>query len=278
MANFIPPLFKKFGQGVKDLFTEQFEYRKYAKVKTAAANGVTLESTGEAVKGDFAGNLKSTYKQADIGTFETELNTSGSAKFTVKADKLTKGLTVKASVDEKPAGKLEVDFSEEFFSTSFGVDYAKDSTAVEGAAAVGFDGLSVGGAVKYDIVGQHLADYNSGIEYTQPDFTTTVKTTNQADRVQASYLHKVSGDLSLGGLFGYDVVTGKRLLTFGGSYKVDPTLTIKQKIDTEGTFATVLEQRISKAYAKVLISAESNLRNQSAIPEKFGLGFIFGDE
>jgi len=278
MTEFIPPLFKKFGQGVKDLFTEQFEYKKYAKVKTSTSSGVALETTGEALKGDFAGNLKSSYKQADIGTFETELNTSGAAKFTVKADKLTKGLTVKASVDEKPVGKLEVDFAQEFYSASFGVDASKDTTAVEGGASVGFDGLSVGGAVKYDIVGQNLADYNSGVEYTQPDFTATVKTTNQADRVQAAYLHKVSGDLTLGGLFGYDIVTGKRLLTFGSNYKLDADRSTKVKVDTDGILSAVLENRVPKSRAKIVLSSEFNLRNQSATPEKVGVGIIFGDD
>jgi len=278
MADFIPPLFKKFGQSVKDLLTEQFEYKKTVKVKTSAANGIALESSAEAVKGDYAGNVKGTYKQADIGTFEVELNTSGSAKANVKADKLTKGLTVKASVEEKPAGKLEADWAQEFYSLSFGVDTSKDATAVDSAAVIGFDGLSVGGAVKYDIVGQQLQDYNSGVEYSQSDFVATVKTTNQADKIQASYLHKVSGDLSLGGLFGYDIVSGKRVFTFGGQYKVDPDLTTKVKADTDGVLSTVLEHRLRKSYAKVLLSSEFNLRNRTAAPEKFGLGLIFGDE
>jgi len=59
-----------------------------------------LETTGEALKsGDFAGTLKSTYKQADLGTFEAELNTSGATSYSLKADKLTKGLTVKVRYD-----------------------------------------------------------------------------------------------------------------------------------------------------------------------------------
>ena len=49
--------------------------------------------------GDFAGTLKSTYKQADLGTFEAELNTSGATSYSLKADKLTKGLTVKVRYD-----------------------------------------------------------------------------------------------------------------------------------------------------------------------------------
>jgi voltage-dependent anion channel protein 2 len=279
MSDFIPPLFKRFGKGLSDLFKEQFEYKKYIKVKSSTNNGVALETTGEALKsGDYSGNLKATYKQSDIGTFEAELNTSGATNYSVKADKLTKGLTVKVSGDEKPAGKLEVDFAQEFYSTSLGVDVSKDTTSVDGAGVIGFDGLSVGGAVKYDATAQALSDYNAGVEYTQSDFTATVKTTNQADRVQTSFLQKVNPDLTFGGLFSYDIISGKRVLTVGGSYKVNEDNTAKLKADSEGIVSSVLEARLRKSSAKLLLSAEHNLRNQTTVPEKFGLGLIFGDD
>jgi len=280
MSDFVPPLFKKFGKNLADLFKEQFEYKKYIKVKSSTKNGVTLESTGEALKsGDFSGTLKSTFKQADIGTFEAELKTAGATTYSVKADKLTKGLTVKLSGDEKPAGKLEVDFAQDFYSTSVGVDVAKDRTTLDSAAVIGFDGMSVGGAVKYDITAQAVADYNAGIEYSQSDLTSTVKTTNQADKVEASLFHKLTGDLTLGGLFCYDIVHGKRVYTFGGAYKVNEDTTTKFKADSEGIVSSVLEHQIRKASAKVLLSSEFNARNQnSTLPDKIGVGFVFGDD
>jgi len=279
MSDFIPPLFKRFGKGLTDQLKEQFEYKKYIKVKSSTSNGVALETTGEALKsGDYSGNVKATYKQKDIGTFEAELNTTGSTAYSVKADKLTKGLTVKISGDEKPAGKLEVDFAQEFYSTSLGVDVSKDTTSVDGAGVIGFDGLSVGGAVKYDATAQSVSDYNAGVEYTQSDFTATVKTTNQADKVQTSFLQKVNGDLTFGGLFSYDIVSGKRVLTVGGTYKVNDDNTAKLKTDSDGIVSSVLETRLRKSSAKVLLSAEHNLRNQTTVPEKFGLGLIFGDD
>lgn len=277
-SEFIPPLFKRFGKGLNDLFKEQFEYKKYLKTKSATSTGVSIETTGEAQKsGDFTGALKSSYKHSDIGTFDAELSTSGSTTFKVKADKLTKGLTVLTSVDEKPNGKLEIDFAQEYYSTSLGAEVSKNTTAVDGAGVLGFDGLSVGGSVKYDVTAQALSDYNAGVEYTQKDFTVTVKTLQQADRVQASYLHKVSGDLTLGGLFSYDILSGKRVLTTGGEYKFDENHTSKLKADSDGIVSTVLESRIRKAGAKVLLSSEFNLRNSTTLPEKFGVGIIFGD-
>jgi len=280
-TDFVPPLFKNFAKSVTDLFKEQFEYKKQLKVKTTTSNGVTLETGAETASktgGDFAGNLKATYKQADIGTFQAELHTSGSTKYSVKADKLTKGLAVKISGDEKPAGKVEVDYAQEFFSSSLNVDVSKGATGVEGAAVVGFDGLSVGGQVKYDITGQAVADFNAGAEYAQPDFTVTVKTSDQAGKINTSYLHKVNPDLTLAGVFAYDIESSKRLLTVGGSYKIDPQASTKVKLDTNGVFSALLEQKLKNPAVKFIFCSEFNAKAASTVPEKFGLAVHLGDE
>ena len=42
---------------------------------------------------------------------------------------------------------------------------------------IGFDGLSVGGEVKFDVKHVNdIDDYNVGAEYSQPDYTATIKT------------------------------------------------------------------------------------------------------
>jgi len=280
-TEFIPPLFKKFGQSLTDLFKEQFEYKKQLKIKTTTASGVSLQSGAEVVGktgADFAGHVKSTYKQADIGTFETELHTLGSAKYSVKADRLTKGLTIKASGDEKPAGKVEIDYAQEYFSSSFNVDVSKAATSVEAAGVVGFDGLSVGGQFKYDITGQRPSDFNAGAEYAQPDFTVTVKTTEQANKIATSYLHKLSPQLTVGAQFAYDIESSKRLATVGGSYRIDAFSFTKLKVDTNGVLATVLEHRLPNPRVKLIFSSEYNAKQLSSVPEKVGLSLNLGDD
>jgi len=279
--DFVPPLFKNFGKTVADLFKEQFDYKKQVKVKSSTPNGVTLQSTAETASktgGDFQGTVKATYKQPDIGTFEAELNTAGTTKYSVKADKLTKGLAVKVSGDEKPAGKIEVDYAQEFFSGSLNVDVSKDATSSEVAGVIGYDGLAVGGQVKYDITRQNLADFNAGAEYAQSDYTLSVKTADQANILTTSYLHKYSTDVTLGAVFAYDIEASKRLLTVGGSYKVDANIATKLKIDTNGILAAVLEHKLRNPAAKFVFSSEFNAKAASTVPEKFGLALHLGDE
>jgi len=280
-VDFVPPLFKKFGQTLTDLFKEQFEYKKQLKLKTTTANGVSLQSGAEVVGktgAEFAGNVKATYKQADIGTFETELHTAGVTKYSVKADRLTKGLTVKVSGDEKPAGKVEIDYAQEYFSSSLTVDVSKIATAIEGAGVVGFDGLSVGGQVKYDITGQRLSDFNAGTEYAQPDFIVSLKTSEQANKITTSYIHKLSPQLTTGACFAYDIESNKRLLTVGGSYRIDSASFTKAKIDTNGILSTIFEHRLRNPNVKLVLASEYNAKQACTVPEKVGLSINLGDD
>jgi len=278
-TEFVPPLFKKFGKSLQDLFKEQFEYKKQLKLKTNTSSGVTLESGVEALSkgGDYAGNVKATWKQPEIGTFETELHTSGNTKYSVKAEKLSKGLIVKVSGDEKPAGKVEVDYAQEYFSSSLTVDVSKDVTAADAAGVVGYDGLSVGGQAKYDITAQKLVDFNAGAEYAQPDFTVTLKTSDQASKFGTSYYHKISSDITVGGLFSYDTEKAARVFTVGGQYGLGDGSFVKAKVDTNGIFATALEHRLRQPVTKFVLSTEFNTKSASTGPQNVGIALHLGD-
>lgn len=143
---------------------------------------------------------------------------------------------------------------------------------------VGYDGFAAGGQVKYDAGAQALADYNVGAEYTAPSFTTTVKTTNQVGKVNLTHLHTVDASLTLGASVSYDVAKGKSVVAGASLYKWDPFLTTKLKIDSDGFVSSAVEQKLPGAKVKALFSTEHNARNLSTIPERFGLGFIFGDD
>jgi len=278
MSDYIPPLFKNFGKSVIDLFKEQFDYKRQLKLKSTTANGVQLESGAELGKdGRVDGNVKATYKQAGVGTFQSELNTTGSTKVSVKADKLTPGLAMKLTGDEKPSAKLEVDYAKDFFSSSLTVDASKVSTSVDVAGVIGFDGLAVGGHAKYDVLQQKLADFNAGAEYAQSDFTVTVKTSDQANKITTSYLHHISPLVQVAASLDYDIERHARTATIGSTYKLDFDNSTKVKLLTSGVFAAVFEHRL-QTNGKIVLSGESSLKASSAVPEKFGVSLHLGDE
>jgi len=164
------------------------------------------------------------------------------------------------------------------FASLSNVDVSKSSTAVEAAAVVGFDGLSVGGQAKYDVTAQQLSDFNAAAEYSHNDYTASLKTADQAGKLNTSFFHKYNADIQYGGVFAYDLDTARRLFTIGGSYKLDGNATAKAKLDTNGVFSALLEQKLVNPAVKFIFSSEFNAKQASTVPEKFGLAVCFGDE
>jgi len=226
--------------------------------------------------GDFSGNMKGTYKQEQVGTYEVELNTLGTVSASLKADKFTKGLVLKASGDERPMGKFEADYAQDIYTTGAAVEHSPAGTFVDGSVSAGTEGFAAGGGVKYDVSGGALAEYNGGVEYSKPEFTTTLKTTGAAARVLLQHLHKVKPDLTLGAQVAYDIKSGKTVATGGLAHKLDVFSAAKLKADSEGFLASVFEHKFSPAGVKLQICSEFNVRNWSTVPERFGLALVFG--
>ncbi len=151
-------------------------------------------------------------------------------------------------------------------------------TVVEGASSLGYDGLSVGGQVKYNVTEQHLDDYNVGIEYSQTGYTATVKTEDHADRVVFSYVHSVSSALDVGANFLYNIATGLRTYTLGTGYRVDAATVVKAKTSSDGNLETVYEQRLDRPGLTFAFSSKFNLLSKSTVPTEFGVLAQFGDE
>ena len=70
-----------------------------------------------------------TFKHADLGTVEGELDTTGKTIYSLESDKLTKGLVVKISGTETPSGALNADYRQEHFAVSADVDVAKKAVS-----------------------------------------------------------------------------------------------------------------------------------------------------
>lgn len=274
---FVPPLWGKLGQNVKDLFTKKYTFKNQLTLKHTAKNGVTLES-GAVYVNQLNGYVKATQKSKELGTAEVNIETSGKADGKVKFDQLAKGLVLTLSGNEKPSAKVNVDYSQEYFAGSASVDTAIKSlqTKVEGTAVVGFEGLSFGGQAKFDVSGDNeLEDFNAAVEYTQDDFTATVQSAEKTEKITASYFQKVSPELQVGA----SVDFGKeRVLTIGDEYQLDADTTLKGKANTRGVVSAVVEHRLANPKLQFGVAASFNvLKEAPTVAGDFGLSVTFGD-
>jgi len=285
--SFVPPLFSKLGSAASDLFKKKYDYANVIQQKHKAKSGLVFTSGAEVGNSGISGNLKVNYKQSS-GEGEGEINTNGNGKGQLKFKKLADGVVATVSADAKnknfggvSSGKALVDYQQDFFSGSASVETSFfDRTQLVGAGVIGFDGLSVGGEVKFDVKHVNdIDDYNVGAEYSQPDYTATIKTEKKGEDLTASYFHKVSADHQVGAQFLTRLNGGdEKVLTLGTEYKVDDSTTIKIKGDTKGELASVLQHDLKNPSVRFGLSSLFDARSPSALAaKKFGLALTFGD-
>jgi len=284
MATFVPPLWSKFGKSLSDLLKKKYDYKNQLTVKNNVGSDLTLESSSIlSEKSNFAGAVKATYKNRDFGEFEGKFETEGKLEGEIKTSKLIPNVNVKINATEKPLGKVVLEYEQNSFSGAVTVEATQKTTKGEVAAVVGFDGLSVGGAVQYDTALADVSDFNAGAEYKTDNFIATVQTENRADSITASYFHSLAGNrygkTEVGAQLKYDLRAADKnsTLTIGTAHDIDAVTSVKGKIDSTGSIAAVVEYRLNNPAVKLAFSSQWDGKKKVVNPDKFGVAATFGD-
>jgi len=276
--NFQPVTFKKLGKNTADLIKQKFNFTRQLKIRTTTSNDIQITTTGTANKdGDFSGSVNAQYKAKDVGTFKSELSTSGATELTAEVDKLYKGFVFRLVGTDAPKATADVEYSQDMFAGTLNLESSKNTTILGASGVIGFDGVSVGGEVKFDSKANEVSDFNVGVEYSQTDFTGTVKTRDKADNLDVSWYNKVNPDLQVGGITTYNFLNRNWKLTGVVSYALDDKTNVKAKADSAGVVAAVVEQRLSNPNVTVRLSTEFNAKKNTTMPEKFGAAAFFGE-
>jgi len=167
-------------------------------------------------------------------------------------------------------------------AASLGVTVESSTNKVEPTLVVGSDNFSVGGQVEYDTAASDLSDYNFGAEFSQKDYTLSLKTQNKANVLVGSYFYNIPQKAAklktqVGAQFEWNLKSNDRLLVLGTEHDVDDNTTVKSKVDTNAQVAAVLEHRLTNPAVKVALSALWNGRDRTTTPSRFGVALTFGD-
>jgi voltage-dependent anion channel protein 2 len=287
---FLPPLFSKIGSQTKDLLSKKYDYKNQLTVKGNVQSDLTLESTvvlsdgkdGKSKSGDINGSVKAKYKNKDFGELEGEIGTSGTLTGELKATKLADGLTVSIKGTERPQAKVTAEYKQDSVAASIGVTVESATNKVEPTLVVGADNFSVGGQVEYDTAAGDLSDYNFGAEFSQKDYTLSLKTQQKATVLVGSYFYNITQKniklrTQIGAQVDWNLKSNDRVLALGTEHDVDETTTVKSRIDTNAQVAAVLEHRLTNPALKVGLSSQWNGRDRTTTPARFGVAFTFGD-
>jgi len=215
----------------------------------------------------------------------------GNAKFT----KLAKGVEVTLSGGVDPSSKkkgcndkIAAEYKQDFVATSGFVDvnFGENSTAavVEATAVVGFEGLSVGGQLAFDVSpsAQKVSDINIGAEYTRDDTTFTLQTEKKGDVIRGYLHHKIRPSYQVGFQFDYEPraedVKKQRVLTAGTEYELDVDTTVKAKVDSNGVIQAAISHNLQNPSLQVAMAASFTRKSADRLSaDKFGLSLTFGD-
>jgi len=287
---FLPPLFSKIGSQTKDLLSKKYDYKNQVAVKGNVQSDLTLESTivlsdgkdGKSKNGDVNGSVKAKYKNKDFGELEGEIGTTGVLTAELKATKMAEGLAIVVKASERPQAKVTAEYKQDSVAASLGVTVESATNKVEPTLVVGADNFSVGGQVEYDTSAADLSDYNFGAEFSQKDYTLSLKTQQRATVLVGAYYYNILNKnpklrTQIGAQVDWNLKSNERVLAIGTEHDVDETTTVKSRVDTNAQVAAVLEHRLSNPALKVGLSSQWNGRDRTSTPARFGVAFTFGD-
>jgi len=285
--SFVPPFFGNFGKKVKDLFDKQYKYDNQLVSKNKTRSGLVVESTATFGK-SLVGGVEATYSDNSFGETKFTFDTAGKALNNIKLTKVHDGVVVTVDngvnpscpKNNQPTTKIVAEYSQANVAAAVTTNYIHSSGDynIETAVSAGSDGVSVGGSFKFvkDKDGQGVKDYNAGIEYTDKDYTVTLKTESSLNTVKVGFIHKVDADLTVGADAKICRASGARDLVFGSEFAVDKTTTVKSMLKTNGEFAVAYTQKFTNP--RVQLGYASKFKTSTGLnATAFGVNATFGD-
>ncbi|XP_055327773.1 voltage-dependent anion-selective channel protein 2-like [Paramacrobiotus metropolitanus] len=278
----IPPAFADLNQSIRDLFTKNYHIG-FAKVdiKTVTANGVQIRGIGQQDIGSEAprafGSLEHKYVQRSYGLTLIErwstdnmvtMEASVEDKFLAGA-KATFLAGLSAQTGKRNAA-LKFAYKRPFIHLTTDVDLDFAGPVVRSSAVSSYNGVRIGGNVVVDTAKSAITRYNLALGMGGPRYTLHAGTTHFRDFEMGVY-NRVDPNLEVGFQSNFSTTGGNTLLALGAKYDIDPTASVKAKLDTVGQLGVSYTQELRKG-VKLTLSTLINGANLSGGGHRYGFG------
>jgi len=244
-------------------------------LRTKTSNGITWTHTTK-VASNVSADLQVKYKNKAHGSFEAKTATDGSLSSKLTLDQLYPGLAVISNWEDASKSKATVaaEYRQDTVSGSATLDFIANKADI--SAAVGTDGLTVGGSISV-AKDASVLDYNAGVEYAQSDMTVSVTTKDKTNVASLAINHAINKEVSFNAIGSYSFVKADdKSLAVGGTAKLDNDTTLKTKLDHTGAFAAIFEHKF-RSFAKLILSSNFNLKNAKTETPKFAVSLTLGE-
>jgi len=238
-----PGFYSEIGKKTKDLLTKDYTYDQKFTVNTATSAGLNFVTTGVKKGEVFAADISTNFKRNNI-TADVKVDTKSNILATVTVDEFTAGAKsiFSFTIPDSKSGKVEVQYTHDHVGITSSIGLTPNPL-VDVTAAIGSEGLVIGGEVGYDTATGRLTKYNAGVGFTKPDFSTAVTLIDKGDTVKASYLHLINptSRTQVAAEIAHKFSKNENTFTVGGLYELDPLTTLKGRLNNHGKMAALLQ-------------------------------------
>jgi len=289
MKPYFPPKFEKFGENIRKLLKEKFDYTHAFKVSGGKqADGVTVETQVDLNRNG------SIIAKKEFPRYEVQVkgatSPDGETSYTLTVPRLYEGLRGTVTAFGRPAtatkqnlASTKFEYVRPNFSATSELKTNGNDHTINTTASVGIDNIAVGGQIAVAAGGaSEVTDYNLGIDYTHIDSVASIWTESQADVAVFNYYHLIKPTNAVGVQFKVEIA-GKHStqLTLANEYKVDPNTTVKSKLEfPSGVLSTAFEHKLSNPKIKFNVAASftpAKFATKPVSADKFGIGMSYGD-
>jgi len=283
----MPTKFKDIGKAVKNLLSKTFDYDYTLETTNKSKDGITMTSGFAMEEGNvLSGNAKMEYVDPAFGEVEVNMKVNGkkedeNTSLKCKLNKLSPGLEVTLSCNVIPEVALTADYVKDAVAVTAVLNsdmkFSKSSLSANGSFTSNNFSLGLSGAV--DLITQAPTDYDAGLQFKTKPHTISVVTKKQFSTFLLGYHVAAQDDLDVG----VQVQAKKKddtfvpLGTVGVDYSVNPTTTLKAKLDTDKTLSYSIAHKLSNPPLKVNFAHELKPFTGDFTATNWGFGLTLGD-
>uniref|UniRef100_A0A0D6R1N8 Uncharacterized protein n=1 Tax=Araucaria cunninghamii TaxID=56994 RepID=A0A0D6R1N8_ARACU len=269
-----PGLFSDIGKKSRDLLNKDYNFDHKFSFTSRTSGGVGFTCTG-IKKGELLlGDINAELKNNDIKA-EFKVDARSNISSTVTIDEIAPGLKtiLSFSIPDQRSGKVELQYLHPHagISTSIGLTATPIASF---SGVIGTGNFAVGGEVAFDTASRNIVKYNAGLNYSKPDFVTSLTLTDRCDTVKASYSHSASllTNIAVAAEISHSFSRNENTFTIGTQHMFDPLTTIKTRINNYGKAAALIQHEwLPKSFVTLSGEVDTRALDKSA---KFGMSVV----
>jgi len=287
----MPLKYKSIGKSPKDLLSKLYDYDFVLETVNKSKDGFTM-SSGLTMENrtNLSGDTTMEYED-DTFNVEVNMNVNGEKEdenTTIKctANQLTKGLDVSLGFNVCLDMTAELTYVHDSFAVNAKVlaDAWRKKTCFSANGAFTLNNFAAGLNASFDLIKQEPDTIDIGLQYQQKPHTASVllkKLHKNSKQFDLGYHVTPLDDVAVAALVNVKEVTNgdetnfEPKATLGVDYSVNPTTTLKAKVDTCKNFSYAVEQKLSNPALKMNFA---HTMNGSCFTTKdWGFGLTFGN-